>query len=312
MSARRSRSGSCAPRLDEIESWPERAARPARLRRRRRGLARGCDRDRRLAAGRALRPAGGTDRRHGLGGDWKGSGRAGGSFDLHGGLSACAEHLERFGGHRAAAGLSIQPEKRRGLRRGVRRATPTRCSTDEDLGQRIPSTRSSAAPSSGCRLCEELARLAPFGLGNPGITLLVDGCELASLDTVGEGKHLRFRVRQRGRDAGEAIAFGLGAQIDRYRRVGRYDVAFRLQENRWNGTVSPQLVVRRIFDERRALRGAPRRGSPSSGAAANRHGRPRRAAMFAELELAGGARRSLLESESSGALLEAPPLAQAA
>ena len=78
--------------------------------------------------------------------------------------------------------------------------------------------------------------------------LLVDDCELDRLDTVGDGKHLRFRVRQRGRDAGSAIAFGFGAQIDRYRRPTRYDVAFRLTENRWNGTVAPQLVVRRIFD----------------------------------------------------------------
>src|SRR5947209_17772521 len=43
-------------------------------------------------------------------GDWKGSGRSIASFDLHGGLGACSELLERWGGHRAAAGLSIQPE----------------------------------------------------------------------------------------------------------------------------------------------------------------------------------------------------------
>src|ERR671933_415283 len=45
------------------------------------------------------------------GGDelWKGSGRSISAFDLYGGLAACAEHLERFGGHRAAAGLSIEP-----------------------------------------------------------------------------------------------------------------------------------------------------------------------------------------------------------
>ena len=42
---------------------------------------------------------------------WKGSGRSIGSFDLHAGLSACADHLERFGGHRAAAGLSIRTEQ---------------------------------------------------------------------------------------------------------------------------------------------------------------------------------------------------------
>ena len=42
--------------------------------------------------------------------EWKGSGRSPGAFDLHGGLAASAGHLERFGGHRAAAGLSIRPE----------------------------------------------------------------------------------------------------------------------------------------------------------------------------------------------------------
>jgi single-stranded-DNA-specific exonuclease len=42
-------------------------------------------------------------------GQWKGSGRSIGAFDLHGALAACAEHLGRFGGHRAAAGLSIDP-----------------------------------------------------------------------------------------------------------------------------------------------------------------------------------------------------------
>src|SRR5439155_346682 len=42
--------------------------------------------------------------------DWKGSGRSIPAFDLHGGLAACASLLERWGGHRAAAGLSIKPE----------------------------------------------------------------------------------------------------------------------------------------------------------------------------------------------------------
>ena len=97
-------------------------------------------------------------------------------------------------------------------------------------------------------LCAELARLAPFGLGNPEVTLLAAGCELAEPATVGEGKHLRFRVRQDGFDAGSAIAFGQGSSLDRFRREGAYDVAFRLEENRWNGASAPQLVVRRIFD----------------------------------------------------------------
>ena len=143
------------------------------------------------------------------------------------------------------------------------------------------------------------------------MTLLVDGCELADLSSVGDGKHLRFRVRHRGRDAGSAIAFGMGGQLDRLRREGRFDVAFRLQENRWNGTVAPQLVVRRVFDAadgfdelREWLAGQWRAGEGAWT--------PEARAIFAELELDGGAKRSLLESPTFRALLEQRPALAAA
>jgi len=138
------------------------------------------------------------------------------------------------------------------------------------------------------------------------VTLLAGGCELVDLNTVGEGKHLRFRVRQHGRDAGQAIAFGMGPQLDSFRRPGRYDLAFRLAENRWNGTIAPQLVVRRIFDAaesyaelREWLAGQWRAGEAAWTPAAR--------AVFAELELAGGAKRSLLESATFRMLLEEKP-----
>jgi hypothetical protein len=119
-------------------------------------------------------------------------------------------------------------------------------------------------------------------------------------------------VRQQGRDAGSAIAFGLGAQLDRYRREGQYDVAFRLQENRWNGVVSPQLVVRRIFeaiDGYEELRGWLAEQWRSGENAWT----PEAREIFGELELASGAKRSLLESPSFRLLLEhKPALAQAA
>src|SRR5439155_5628740 len=166
----------------------------------------------------------------------KGSGRASGSFDLHGALAACAHELERFGGHRAAAGLTIAVDRIDAFAEAFA-AHADAVLSDEDLRPRVTVDAIVTGSELGLPLCEELGRLAPFGLGNPGVTLLVDACELTELGTVGEGKHLRFRVRQRGRDAGSAIAFGFGAQLDRFRRLGRYDVALRLQENRCNGTV---------------------------------------------------------------------------
>ena len=120
---------------------------------------------------------------------------------------------------------------------------------------------------------------------------------------MGEGKHLRFRVRQRGRDAGSAIAFDFGAQLDRFRRTGRYDVAFRLQENRWNGTVAPQLVVRRLFDAAASYE-ALRAWLAEQWRAGEAAWAPDARSIFAELDLAAGARRQLLESETFRGLLE--------
>ncbi len=247
----------------------------------------------------------------GADGLWKGSGRSVSAFDLHGALAACAEHLERFGGHRAAAGLTIRPEQIESF------AAAFAAYADEVLGDDDlrPVTHIDAVvegPKLTLGLCAELGRLAPFGLGNPGVTLLVDGCEVVDPSTVGDGKHLRFRVRQRGRDAGSAIAFGLGAQLDRFRRDQRYDVAFRLQENRWNGVASPQLVVRRVFDapdrfeELRSWLAEEWKAGESAWSGEAR-------AIFSELELEDGARRSLLESPTFRMLLEpTPALAEAA
>jgi len=162
-------------------------------------------------------------------------------------------------------------------------------------------------------LAQELERLAPFGLGNPDVTLLVPAAQPVGPATVGDGKHLRFRVRQHGHDAGTAIAFGQGSQLDRLRAEGLVDIACRLKENQWNGTVAPQLVVRRLFDtpdgyEKLRLRLAEiwRAGRASWTPEAGR--------IFAELGLdtAADARRQLLESETFRSLLEREALPRAA
>jgi len=234
-------------------------------------------------------------------GAWKGSGRSVPSFDLHGGLAACSARLERFGGHRAAAGLSILPENLEAF------ATDFAAHADAHLGddELAPLTRIDAivpGASLTLGLAQELARLAPFGLGNPDVTLLVPSCEPVNPGLVGDGKHLRFRVRHQGRDAGSAIAFGLGSQLDRLLRPVRYDLACRLKENRWNGTVAPQLVIRRLFDApdgyedlRDHLVRLWKQGESAWTGEAR--------TVFAELELDAGAKRQLYESEAFRALL---------
>jgi single-stranded-DNA-specific exonuclease len=247
----------------------------------------------------------------GTDGDWKGSGRSIPGFDLHDGLRQCAGHLERWGGHAAAAGLSIKPE-------GVEAFAEAFSSIgDLALGEDDlrPPTKVDALVHGGdltLDLCAELASLAPFGLGNPNVTLLLAGCELVEPVAVGEGKHLKFRVREDGRDSGSAIAFRLGRQLDRLRRVGHYDVAFKLEANQWSGTVAPQLNVREVFDadgryvaKREWLKAEWRKPADARD--------PEAAAIFAELALSEpGVKRHLLESERFLALLAEHELARAA
>jgi single-stranded-DNA-specific exonuclease len=246
-------------------------------------------------------------------GEWKGSGRSIGTFDLHAGLAACAEHLARFGGHRAAAGLSIDRDRVEPFAQAFAEYAAG-VLAEEDLRPRV---KIDAILPPGTKpthdLCSELKQLAPFGLGNPRVTLLAPACELMELAAVGEGKHLRFRIRQEdGAPGGQAIAFRLGGQLDRFRREARYDVVFSLEENQWNGTVAPQLVVREILESAESyprLRSWLREEFEKPEAEQD----PAAADIFAELRLVRGAsRRSLFESEAFRRLLEEEPLARAA
>jgi single-stranded-DNA-specific exonuclease len=247
----------------------------------------------------------------GAGEEWKGSGRSIPAFDLYGALSACSSELIRFGGHRAAAGLTISPGRIQAFAEALTARAGTELS-DRDLAPVTVVDAVVPASALTLELAQELDRLAPFGLGNPDVTLLVAGCEAVDPATVGDGRHLRFRVRQDGRDGGSAIAFGQGRQLARLERDARFDVAFRLKENHWNGTVAPQLVVRALFDSPEAY-GALRAWLAELWRAGESEWPPDAARIFAELELSeSGGRRQLLESEAFRELLARETLPRAA
>jgi single-stranded-DNA-specific exonuclease len=237
---------------------------------------------------------------------WKGSGRSIPAFDLHAALGACAGELEGYGGHRAAAGLSILPDRVEAFADAFAEHALAVLGED-DLRPVVEADAVVWGDELTLDLCDELERLAPFGLGNPGPILLAPASELAELGVVGEGRHLKLAVIANRVRSG-AIAFGQGAQLDRLRSGDRWDVAFRLQANRWNGTVSPQLVVRRIFETpdsylelRDRLAGEWRAGASSWSHEAR--------AVFEELELTEEAprRRHLVEAEAFRALLAREP-----
>ena len=174
-----------------------------------------------------------------------GSGRSIPAFDLLGGLDAAAEHLERHGGHRAAAGLTIEPGRVEAFRAAFTAHAQAALSA-EDL---LPSERVDAVASGedvGLSLAEELAALAPFGAGNPPVSLLLPAAMLS--DPIGFGgqersDHARFTVTS-GAARARAVCFGSGARLPVDCGVP-VDATFTLERDEWRGVVEPRLILRR-------------------------------------------------------------------
>jgi single-stranded-DNA-specific exonuclease len=237
--------------------------------------------------------------------EWTGSGRSIPAFDLHEALAACSGHLERWGGHRAAAGLSVAPQNIDAFAEAFA-AHAGKMLGDDDL---VPVARVDAAVDGReltLGLCEELGALAPFGLGNPAVRLLVGGCEMAELAAVGEnGKHLRVGLRANGRSLPGGIAFGRGGELDRLRRPTLYDIVFKLTINRWNGSEAPELRIERVFDT--ADRYTELRGRLAAEWPHPETWSEEARAIFAELGVSEGADwRSLFESPTFLAALAEP------
>ena len=167
-----------------------------------------------------------------------GSGRSIPGFDLLAGLDAAAAHLVRHGGHRAAAGCEIRATDVDAFRAAFE-AHAAATLRPEDL---VPSQRVDAIAAGdelGLALAEELERLAPFGIGNPSVSLLVPAARFSDVRTMGEGKHARFSVSAGGVRAG-AVAFGV-SKVDCDVPL---DATFSLELNEFNGSVEPRLVLR--------------------------------------------------------------------
>jgi single-stranded-DNA-specific exonuclease len=170
-----------------------------------------------------------------------GSGRSIPGFDLLGALEATGEHLVSFGGHRAAAGLSLLPENLDAFRDAFESHAESLLTTEMlTPAHRVDAVVSGADLS--LDLAEELLALAPFGNGNPEVRLYVAGATFDDVRTMGDsGQHARFSVNSAGVRA-SAVSFG-----SRGRFPGSdgapVDASFKLERNAWNGVVEPRLVL---------------------------------------------------------------------
>jgi single-stranded-DNA-specific exonuclease len=170
----------------------------------------------------------------------KGSGRSIPAFDLHAALSSCRDLFVRFGGHRAAAGVTIASSRVEEFTERFNAVAREALSPD-DLVHELRVDFELPLGHATEELDALLRHFEPFGIGNPAPVFVARGVRLAGAPrTVGQG-HLKLRLEQEGAVL-DAIGFGLGALAVDLRADARVDVAFRLELDEWDG--APRLQAR--------------------------------------------------------------------
>jgi single-stranded-DNA-specific exonuclease len=175
----------------------------------------------------------------------KGSARSIRGFHMVEGFRRCAPHLEKFGGHEYAGGLSIKPERLETFTDAFE-AVARQTLADEDLSPLLEADAPLAFSEIDLSMALELKALEPYGIGNPEPLFITTGVEVCERKAFSAG--VRYRLRRDGRVLG-AINFGAGEEFPG-EPGDTIDIAYRLSENEWNGTARMEL---KIVDGRPAI-----------------------------------------------------------
>ena len=172
----------------------------------------------------------------------KGSGRSIADFDLHAGLAACRQHLVRFGGHRAAAGLTVRTEHVPRLQAAFNEHACAML-TAEHL---VPVQRIDIALTTD-DLTDDLEKLLrhfePFGLGNPTPMMTLSGARVESMPRrIGSTDGVRTTISS-DRGSIAAIGWRLGDRARLLDPASPVDLAFRLERDEYRGADRLQLNI---------------------------------------------------------------------
>ena len=175
-------------------------------------------------------------------GTGKGSCRSYGGFNLFAALDACSDLLEGFGGHELAAGFTIQESNIDAFRQRMNRYV--RSAMDGVLP--VSSLDIDAAITSPGEVTldqvESLSHLEPYGAGNPRPVFALLGATVDSIQSVGQGRHLKLRL-SKGTSRFDAIFFSVTEAECGITAGSRVDAAFYLQANNFRGTTTLQLQL---------------------------------------------------------------------
>ena len=184
----------------------------------------------------------------------KGSCRTCGGFNLFNALEECSDLLEGFGGHALAAGFTIRQEHLQAFRERVNECVKRSFGAEPCEATLHIDAVITAPGDATLEQVKELDRLEPYGTGNPRPVFALMGVAAESVQSVGQGRHMKFRLAK-GAARFDGIFFSVTEEECGIREDMRVDAAFYLQPNTFRGTTSLQLQLIDIRPSLRASRG---------------------------------------------------------
>jgi len=167
------------------------------------------------------------------GDEGKGSGRSISKFDLHGALGQSREFLLRFGGHRAAAGVTIARDKVNDFAARFNDVAKSLL-TPEDLVPEIRVDLEVNIDGMDERLESLFRHFEPFGIGNPSPVLLARNVTLAAPPRL-VGKDGLKVVLDMGTGSLDALGWGFAHRAAEFQAGSKVDIAFRLERDEYRG-----------------------------------------------------------------------------
>ena len=176
----------------------------------------------------------------------QGSARSIEGFNIHAALSACSEHLVSFGGHAMAAGLKLHKDNIKSFTQSfedyARQNLP-----EESLESKLNIDAVCPIGQLNIHVVRELARLEPFGQGNPAPVFATEGVHrISPPKRVGaRGDHLQVAISDNTGSV-RCIGFGMGTLEKKILEADAFNVSYEVQIDAYNGGNSVQLVLEDI------------------------------------------------------------------
>jgi single-stranded-DNA-specific exonuclease len=166
-------------------------------------------------------------------------------FDVYNALEACAEHLEQFGGHMYAAGMTLKPENYQKFKDAFEKVVQETIAP-ELLTPEIEVDAAIDFAEITPKLTRILKQLEPYGPQNrTPVFWSKNVADTGYGKTIGsDNTHLKLTLKQKNSPSFSAVGFGLADKLDVIQNKKPFEAVYCIEENEWNEMVSVQLRLK--------------------------------------------------------------------